>query len=206
MSPGSKRLSKRYRMNASHLHRTVGEILYYSPVFKNAKVYQEYPVNRISSRFDSGREKFDWVILDPYKAVIECHGQQHYFPVRFGGIPEGEAKENYKKQVTRDKRKRKAAEEAGYSYVIIRYDEKPTTKMILKRIVKNVPINKTDEKIESKSPKQRFYKKVKERFKKWASKSGRADSVKKRQREYRKKQYEKIKNYRANKKITKTSD
>lgn len=206
MTPGSKRLKRNYRISASHLHRTVGDILYHSPVFEHSKVYQEYPVNRISSYFDSGREKFDWVILDPYKAVIECHGPQHYHPVRFGGVTQEEAKANYEKQVVRDEKKKKAAEKAGYAYIVIRYDETPTTKMILRRITKHESIYKTDKKVESKSPKQRFYKQAKERFKKWFNKSGRADEVKNKQREYRKKQYERIKNYRANKKITKTSD
>jgi len=84
----------------------------------------------VSHYFDSGREKFDWVILD-LMIVIECHGQQHYKPVCFGGIPEEEAKIRFQEQVLRDLKKMQAAQKAGWTYIIFKYDEKDITPSIL---------------------------------------------------------------------------
>ena len=124
------RLKKEYRKNASKLHKAVGDMLHESPIFSNYRIYQEYPVNRVSPYFDSGREKFDWVILD-LMVVIECHGQQHYKPVRFGGITEQEAKDKFQAQVMRDLEKKLAAEKAGWIYVIFKFDEKDITSSAL---------------------------------------------------------------------------
>ena len=117
------RLNKKYRKNASKLHKAVGDMLRASPVFSNYRIYQEYPVNRISPYFDSGREKFDWVILD-LMVVIEVMGQQHYYPVRFGGISHEEAKVKFQQQIRRDTAKKEAAQKAGFIYVEFKYDEK----------------------------------------------------------------------------------
>jgi hypothetical protein len=117
------RLKKEYRSNASKLHKAVGDMLHASPIFSNYRIYQEYPVNMISPYFDSGREKFDWVIMD-LMVVIEAHGQQHYQPVCFGGIPKEEAKQKYKEQVIRDLKKKLAAQKAGWTYVVFKYNKK----------------------------------------------------------------------------------
>jgi len=117
------RLKKEYRSNASKLHKAVGDMLHASPIFSNYRIYQEYPVNMISPYFDSGREKFDWVIMD-LMIVIECHGEQHYKPVCFGGMPKEEAEAKYKEQVMRDLKKKMAIQKAGWTYVVFKYDEK----------------------------------------------------------------------------------
>jgi hypothetical protein len=44
--------------------------------------------------------------------------------VRFGGISKVEAKVKYQDQVVRDLKKKQAAEKAGWTYVIFKYDEK----------------------------------------------------------------------------------
>lgn len=196
------RLKQGYRKSSSLLHRAVGNILLHDIIFEHAKIYQEYPVNRISRYFDSGREKFDWVILDPFRAIIECHGEQHYKPVRFGGITDEEAQENYKGQVARDEKKKEAAEKAGYAYIVIKYDEKPTAELIIQRIADHeFYINDVEENFPE-SPKRKWYQRAKERCKQWAEASG----AKERQREYRKQQYEKAKAHRLKQKTTKTSD
>lgn len=119
----SSRLNQEYRKNASKLHKRVGNMLRESPIFSNYRIYQEYPVNRISPYFDSGREKFDWIIMD-LMVVIECHGQQHYYPVRFGGISPAEAEVKFQQQIRRDTAKEEAACKAGWTYVVFKYDEK----------------------------------------------------------------------------------
>ena len=132
------RFKRDYRSNASKLHRTMGDLLRENEVLKNYRIYQEYPVNRISAYFDSGREKFDWIILD-LQVVIECHGQQHYKPVRFGGITKEEAVDNFRAQQQRDEAKRKAAEEAGWKYVVFKYDEDITLHSLLSKIDSHQP-------------------------------------------------------------------
>lgn len=122
MTKGSRR-KKEYRKNASKLHKAVGDMLHASPILSNYRIYQEYPVNMVSPYFDSGREKFDWVIMD-FMVVIECHGQQHYQPVRFGGISQEEADVKFVQQIRRDIAKKNAARKAGWTYVVFKYDEK----------------------------------------------------------------------------------
>jgi hypothetical protein len=191
----TKRLEQAYRQSASSLHKMVGDVLKDSVIFKHAKIYQEYPVNRISRYFDSGREKFDWVILDPFRAIIECHGLQHYKPVRFGGITEEEAASNYKQQVIRDKQKQEAAEKAGYKYIIIRYDEEPTADIILQRIANHEPTYKPVEQAVPESPQRRTYQRSKASRDQWARDSGAHDK----QKQLRKQQYERAKQYKLNK-------
>ena len=95
-------------------------------LFPNYEIRQEYSVNKVNKSFSSGREKFDWVILG-LNVVIECHGLQHYTPVCFGGITMTEAKRNFEKRVEVDKLKQDAAEEAGWAYLVVKYDEQKIT-------------------------------------------------------------------------------
>jgi len=105
----SRRLSHAYRKNASRLHRAVGDaLLNKESPFKNYKVYQEYPVNRINPDYQDGRHKFDWVILD-LRLVIEVHGEQHFKPVDFGGEGSDKAEENWRDTQFRDTKKKRAA-------------------------------------------------------------------------------------------------
>lgn len=53
--------------------------------------------------------------------VIELHGQQHYQVVNYGNVSYEQAQSDFKKIQTRDKRKKLAAEENGYTYVEISY-------------------------------------------------------------------------------------
>lgn len=132
MSKQSRR-KQEYRQNASEGHQVIGNLLHSSKYFANYKIYQEYPVHTLNSAFKSGREKFDWVILDLH-IVIEFHGQQHREAVRFGGISQEEAEDNLKNQKIRDLAKRAAAEAVGFSYVVFWYDEEITEDFLLDKI------------------------------------------------------------------------
>lgn len=116
------RLKESYRNNASKLHRKVGDVLRSSNIFGTHKIYQEYPVNKIDPSYPSAAHKFDWVIKDLF-LVIECHGEQHYNPVNFGGISDEEAQINFATQRHRDNIKMDAAIHAGYTYIVIPYSD-----------------------------------------------------------------------------------
>jgi len=76
----------------------------------------------VNSEYDDGRHAFDWVILDLF-LVIECHGEQHYKPVTFGGISQEEANERLISQRYRDEIKAQAAIDAGFTYIVIPYTD-----------------------------------------------------------------------------------
>ena len=91
-----------YRRSASKLHKKTGDLL--REMFPSMRIYQEYPVNKINSSYNTGRHKFDWVILD-LKAVIECHGAQHYQVCTFGG-DQDKAIDQFRDIQYRDKKKK----------------------------------------------------------------------------------------------------
>lgn len=115
----TNRFQFEYRKSASKLHRAVGDCLRDSEVFCNYKIYQEYPVNRINPDADS-RWHYDWVIYQ-LKVVIECHGEQHYRPVAFGGDIE-QAVSNFEDQKIRDNEKKQAALTTGWIFVEIPFN------------------------------------------------------------------------------------
>ena len=57
-----------------------------------------------------GRKSLDFYI-PKYKIAIECQGEQHYHPVKFGGKTQKNEKELFDLQVKRDKLKKKLCEE-----------------------------------------------------------------------------------------------
>lgn len=110
--------------NASKLHRRVGALLTHEDSsFKHYDIRQEYHVSKVNKSYSSNREKYDWVVIS-LQVVIEVHGLQHYKPCCFGGITLDKAKENFRGQQERDEAKKIAAEEAGWTYVIVKYNEK----------------------------------------------------------------------------------
>lgn len=117
------RLPSNYAANASAFHQKVGEILCNSSLFKGYRIRQECPVEDINPNYPSGRERFDWVVLD-LKLVIECHGEQHFRPTRFGSISLDKAASNLEAQRLRDTLKRRAAEEMDWLYVAISIADK----------------------------------------------------------------------------------
>lgn len=146
------KIPARLAKNASKLHKHVGDLLMQS-IFKGYDVRQEYPVKGVDVYFRSGREKFDWVILR-LKVVIEVMGEQHFKPVRFGGISVDEAVSNFEELVRRDIKKRKAAERAGWAYVAIHYTDADIGQEELeKRILEALEDAEPDEDYEPKKPK-----------------------------------------------------
>jgi hypothetical protein len=129
----SCRFRETYAENASKNHKIVGDLLK-SSIFKDYKIYQEYPVNRINPKFPSGREKFDWFIKD-LNLVIEIHGEFHYFAITIGGISEAQAEFNLARQKVKDAMKEDAALNAGATYIIIKYDEEINEEMIISKIL-----------------------------------------------------------------------
>jgi hypothetical protein len=166
------------RTNASKLHMQMGELLATSSLLANRRYYQEYPVNRICPYFDSGRERFDWVIMD-WQVVIEMHGQQHYEPVRFGGVSQEEAELLFKLRVKKDEDKQLAAESVGWKYIVFRYDENVTVQSLLDKIQNYKPLRQ--QAFEEQEP---IRKPQKPRM---------TDEQKRRAREYRKQQYRRAK-------------
>lgn len=180
------RYQESYRQNASKNHTAIGNLLRTSQIFSHYKLYQEYPVKVINPSFKSGRERFDWVILD-LKVIIECHGQQHKMPVRFGGISQEEAEENFKWQKHRDHAKQQAAIAAGYTYVIIWYDEEVTEEILLDKIeaaqsflrpvVDTVEKPQRDVKHQERLAKAREYRKARyKQMREWRKKHGNSRS------------------------------
>ena len=128
----SSRFQYEYRSNASKLHKAVGEVLRTDPLLKCYKAYQEYPVNRINQDFKNGMCKYDWVILD-LKVVIEVMGEQHAKWIPFFHKTEAE----YFEQLRRDKEKKDAAEEAGYTYIAVAHDETLDVDRLVDLAIKN---------------------------------------------------------------------
>jgi len=119
----TNRLDLQYRESASKLHKKIGDILLWpGGLFATYKVYQEYPVNRININYNDASHKFDWVVLD-LRLVIEAHGAQHFKPVDFGGQGKDKTIDNWHNMKYRDHKKEQAAIEAGYTYIIISYED-----------------------------------------------------------------------------------
>ena len=113
---------KFYRENVSKLHRKVGDTLRASSYFNKYPIYQEYPVSKINTNYSTNAHHFDWVVLK-LNVVFEVHGEQHYKPVSFGGkMSKEETMSNFLDLTYRDKEKKKAAIEAGWTYVEIPFD------------------------------------------------------------------------------------
>jgi predicted nucleic acid-binding Zn-ribbon protein len=56
-----------------------------------------------------------------HKIAIEYDGEQHYMPVRFGGIDLSVAEDNYKSQIIRDKQVKELCKEQGINLINIPY-------------------------------------------------------------------------------------
>lgn len=193
----NRRLQFQYRENASVLHRAVGDCLRDSSIFQGYKIYQEYPVNQINYFYPSGREKFDWVILD-LAVVIECHGEQHYRPVDFSGSDPAEAELSYKAQLRRDIAKEEAARDVGFAYIVVPYtDAKKISETYLLRLVEESnKDSKTTRPVLHRSSRNKAggldWKEQYSSQKKWIEETGIGEQRRQAAREYRKEQYRKL--------------
>jgi hypothetical protein len=192
-----KRFRYGYRKTASALHRRVGDCIRSSVVLSGYQIYQEYPVNKVNPSFDSGREKFDWAITDLH-IILECHGEQHYRPVTFGGIGLSEARVRFEAQQERDIAKKESAISAGWTYVSIPYtdEDKISEVYILDLIGRNC--NNEKLLVSNKEPSVN-YKQLYQERKQREEASGRSATARERARASRKQQYERRKQWLANK-------
>lgn len=190
----SRRFQFGYRKSASSLHRKVGDCLRSSSVLSGYQIYQEYPVNKINPSFDSGREKFDWVIMDLH-IVIECHGEQHYEPVTFGGIGQATAVEKFQAQQARDQAKQEACTAAGWTYIAIPHfhEDKICEEYILDLIERNR--NDSELLVPDKPATSVDWEKLYQEKKRKEEVSGRAEARRKQAREHRKQQYQRRKEW-----------
>ncbi len=68
---------------------------------------------------------FDFFIID-LKALIEFDdGEQHFRPIRFGGMSKEDAERHFKETTRRDDIKSAWAAENGFEMLRIRFDEDP---------------------------------------------------------------------------------
>lgn len=135
----TSRFQFQYRKNASSLHKAVGEILRLSPAFQNSISYQEYPVSKINPTYEDNSHHFDWVI-PKLKIVIECHGKQHYEATSFTSNDD-EAVSSFSELKRRDNLKKKAAIEAGFTYVVVPfYDEKLLSQAYLLKCIESATV------------------------------------------------------------------
>lgn len=188
----NRRFKHDYRENASKLHKAVGDILRSSEVFKLWKVYQEYPVNRVNPSFQSGREKFDWVILD-LAVVLECHGEQHYRPVNFGGIPDDEAVANFHQQQRRDIRKEDAAIDAGFGYIAIKFSDEVSEERLISLVKENIGSASLARQLKTEATAKRDLKAAYQKQKQYLEESGIAQKRRDRSRQVRQDRYQSAK-------------
>jgi hypothetical protein len=78
-----------------------------------------------------GKMSIDFYIPD-YNIAIECQGEQHFKPVRFGGCSEEIAKHNFQETIKRDIRKKELCEEHNIPLIYIKKEEN------IKNILKNI--------------------------------------------------------------------
>lgn len=143
--------------NASKLHKRVGELLVAenSP-YRFYEIRQEYMVSKVNPEYPSNREKFDWAIIG-LNVVIETMGEQHYKPIKFGGISIEEAYRNLKRRIILDNNKQLAAKMAGWAYVVVSYKEKNIDISVLsEKISKAIDIVVEDINKPEKSHKQKI--------------------------------------------------
>lgn len=92
----------------------------------------------VEYRFDNCRSKkplpFDFYI-PKLNLCIEAHGEQHYKPVRFGGISIDEASKNLKSAKKRDKIKKDFCGDNNINMVVIKYTKFPEVEKIMKNVL-----------------------------------------------------------------------
>ena len=87
-----------------------------------------------------GKKRFDFALFKKYAkkpwAVIEYHGEQHYVPVRFGGMSLKKATSNFSSCQKRDKIKKKYCIDNNIRYLEISYKEKDNMEKLIKDFLK----------------------------------------------------------------------
>jgi hypothetical protein len=99
----------------SALHRRVAEL--FRSLFPQFKIFEEESIDVV---VDGRRTTlFVDIIVRELSLVIECHGRQHFeFVPHFHQTRDG-----FARSVQRDRAKADAVIAAGYSYLVVRYDQ-----------------------------------------------------------------------------------
>lgn len=107
------------RCRQSHGEKSIEELLLKQRLRKDRDFFTQkrFPgmVNKTSLRLD--------FYIPCCNTAVEYQGEGHYFPIRWGGISEEQAKENLKSVRRRDQIKRRYCKKHGIRLIEIRYDE-----------------------------------------------------------------------------------
>lgn len=114
------------------------------PASKNEEILGKilkdlHPDLEVDRQIKIGRCWLDFYIPD-LNLAIEYDGEQHFKPVRLGGVSQKVAERNFKKTQERDKRKNKLCKEAGITLIRIPYTEDLNIKSVKKIIEKEARV------------------------------------------------------------------
>lgn len=101
--------------------------IYYKAKELNINIINQYSLINKNRKYD--------FYLPEYNTLIECQGEQHFFPVNFGGIIQEKADNNFIIQLNTDKEKYHNANDLGYN--IIYYMNNKMAEYINKNNVNN---------------------------------------------------------------------
>jgi very-short-patch-repair endonuclease len=108
--------------------------------YKNEDYYHNSTFSELTKYCGGKRLRFDFMFVN-HKRVFEFDGIQHFMPVRFGGISQEQAEENFRKQQEHDKLKDDFCKENGYKMVRISYKDYPNILSILHAELMNIMDN-----------------------------------------------------------------
>ena len=97
------------------------------------KAEHEVNMRDLVENYKANNHHIDCYIKD-LSLCIELHGQQHAKPVAFGGEFPILAQEKFIRGRSRDRQKAQALIEAGYTYIVIWFDEPITEDLIIAKI------------------------------------------------------------------------
>ena len=120
-----------YNDNASKYHKAMGALLE-DLNLAGLGIYQEQIVKEICPSHSNSLDRFDFYIPS-LNLVVEVHGEQHYKPVKFGGISDEKASFNFAKGSLRDVDKANSARSNGLVYIAFSYKEKFTQENFLEK-------------------------------------------------------------------------
>jgi len=114
----------------SALHRRVAELL--RKAFPNFTVWEEHPIKvQLSGRVST---LFVDIIVKELNLAVECHGRQHFdFSPHLHGT-----RDAFARSVERDQSKAEQLKDAGFAFLVVRYDEqKKLTVPVLMESIEN---------------------------------------------------------------------
>ncbi len=111
------------KTNRSALHQQVYDLL--------VSMYPGYHIHEETSvRLQSGQTLFIDMCIRELQFAFECHGRQHYeFVAHFHSSPAG-----FYQQQERDAQKAIAICEAGYTLIVVKYNDELNRRSLMKKI------------------------------------------------------------------------